>query len=34
MLNLERQAFMKLAANPLTKARISHVLETGKPLRN
>ena len=34
MLKLEREAFMTLASNPLTQARISHLLETGKPLRN
>ncbi|WP_392537379.1 3-hydroxyacyl-CoA dehydrogenase/enoyl-CoA hydratase family protein [Legionella sp. 227] len=34
MLKLEREAFMTLAASPLTQARISHLLETGKPLRN
>jgi len=33
-LKLERQAFVKLASMPLTQARISHLLETGKPLRN
>jgi 3-hydroxyacyl-CoA dehydrogenase len=34
MLKLERDAFIKLAGTPLTQARISHLLETGKPLRN
>ncbi|KTD51572.1 3-hydroxyacyl CoA dehydrogenase oxidoreductase protein [Legionella quinlivanii] len=34
MLKLEREAFMNLARNPLTHARISSLLETGKPLRN
>lgn len=34
ILRLEREAFMRLAALPLTQARISHVLTTGKPLRN
>ncbi|CEK10862.1 3-hydroxyacyl-CoA dehydrogenase/enoyl-CoA hydratase family protein [Legionella hackeliae] len=34
LLNLEKKAFMTLAANSLTQARISHLLETGKPLRN
>ncbi len=34
MLKLEREAFITLAATPLTQARISHLLETGKPLRN
>jgi 3-hydroxyacyl-CoA dehydrogenase len=34
MLELERNAFIKLASTPLTLARINHLLETGKPLRN
>lgn len=34
LLNLEKQAFMTLAATPLSQARIAHLLETGKPLRN
>lgn len=34
MLKLEQEAFMKLARNPHTVARIEHMLETGKPLRN
>ncbi len=34
MLQLEKQAFMTLAATPLTEARIGYLLETGKPLRN
>ena len=34
MLRLEREAFMTLAATPLTQARIGYLLETGKPLRN
>jgi len=34
MLKLEKEAFMTLAAHPLTQARIGHLLETGKPLRN
>lgn len=34
LLSLERQAFMTLAETPLTQARIAHLLETGKPLRN
>ncbi|MFT4058738.1 MAG: 3-hydroxyacyl-CoA dehydrogenase/enoyl-CoA hydratase family protein [Legionella sp.] len=34
MLALERKAFVKLASTPLTQARITHILETGKPLRN
>jgi len=31
---LERQALTTLARNPLTMARMEHMLETGKPLRN
>jgi len=31
---LERRALMTLAKNPLTMARMEHMLETGKPLRN
>ena len=31
---LERQALTTLARNPLTIARMEHMLETGKPLRN
>lgn len=34
MLKLERDAFIKLASTELTQARINHLLETGKPLRN
>ncbi|MBA4697281.1 MAG: 3-hydroxyacyl-CoA dehydrogenase/enoyl-CoA hydratase family protein [Legionella sp.] len=34
MLALERKAFMKLAETPLSQARMQHLLETGKPLRN
>lgn len=34
LLKLERQAFMKLIKTPATLARIEHMLETGKPLRN
>ncbi len=34
MLRLEREAFITLAATPLTQARIGYLLETGKPLRN
>lgn len=34
MFRLEKEAFMLLAENPLTQARIRHMLETGKPLRN
>ena len=31
---LEREAFMSLVRNPGTLARVEHMLETGKPLRN
>lgn len=34
LLKLEIQEFMKLVRNPGTMARIEHMLETGKPLRN
>ena len=34
MLDLERAAFMRLVKTPATLARIQHMLETGKPLRN
>ncbi|MFA5959208.1 MAG: 3-hydroxyacyl-CoA dehydrogenase NAD-binding domain-containing protein [Tatlockia sp.] len=34
ILKLEKQAFMHLAGTPLSQARIAHLLETGKPLRN
>lgn len=34
ILKLEREAFVKLASTELTQARITHLLETGKPLRN
>jgi 3-hydroxyacyl-CoA dehydrogenase len=34
MLELEREGFMKLIRHPDTLARIEHMLETGKPLRN
>lgn len=33
-LKLEAEAFVRLVANPETQARISSILETGKPLRN
>jgi 3-hydroxyacyl-CoA dehydrogenase len=33
-LRLERERFLLLCQRPETKARIAHVLETGKPLRN
>ena len=34
VLDLERAAFMRLVKTPATLARIEHVLETGRPLRN
>ncbi|HUS93638.1 MAG TPA: 3-hydroxyacyl-CoA dehydrogenase/enoyl-CoA hydratase family protein [Patescibacteria group bacterium] len=34
ILDLEREAFMSLIAEPLSQARIAHLLQTGKPLRN
>lgn len=34
ILNLERQAFMELCHDERTHARMQHLLETGKPLRN
>jgi 3-hydroxyacyl-CoA dehydrogenase len=34
VLALERRAFMTLLKHPATLARIEHMLETGKPLRN
>ena len=34
LLALERGAFVKLAQNPASMARIAHMLKTGKPLRN
>ncbi|MGB3165483.1 MAG: 3-hydroxyacyl-CoA dehydrogenase NAD-binding domain-containing protein [Alteraurantiacibacter sp.] len=34
MLKLEREAFMRLVRNPKTQARVEHMLETNKPLRN
>ena len=34
LLDLERAAFMELAATEKTQARIEHMLKTGKPLRN
>jgi len=34
LLDLERRAFMSLVKRPQTIARIEHMLETGKPLRN
>jgi 3-hydroxyacyl-CoA dehydrogenase len=34
ILDLEREAVMSLAGEPLTQARVMHMLQTGKPLRN
>jgi 3-hydroxyacyl-CoA dehydrogenase len=34
LLRLEREAFMTLIKHPATLARLEHMLETGKPLRN
>lgn len=34
MLRLEREGFMALARTEATAARVAHMLETGKPLRN
>jgi 3-hydroxyacyl-CoA dehydrogenase len=34
LLALERHGFMRLLREPATQARIEHMLETGKPLRN
>ncbi len=34
LLALERRAFGRLARHPATKARIAHMLKTGRPLRN
>ena len=34
LLDLEREAFLSLCGRPETQARISHMLKTGKPLRN
>ncbi|MBM3778655.1 MAG: 3-hydroxyacyl-CoA dehydrogenase [Acidimicrobiia bacterium] len=34
LLDLEREAFLSLVAEPKTQARIAHMLKTGKPLRN
>jgi 3-hydroxyacyl-CoA dehydrogenase len=34
LLDLEREAFLSLCGNPKTQARIQHMLNTGKPLRN
>jgi 3-hydroxyacyl-CoA dehydrogenase len=34
LLDLEREAFLSLCGEPNTIARIQHMLQTGKPLRN
>jgi 3-hydroxyacyl-CoA dehydrogenase len=34
LLELEREAFLSLCGEEPTRARIRHMLETGKPLRN
>lgn len=34
LLDLEREAFLSLCGEPLTQARMRHMLTTGKPLRN
>jgi len=34
LLDLEREVFVGLCANPQTQARLGHMLKTGKPLRN
>lgn len=34
ILDLEREALVSLAAEPATQARVMHMLQTGKPLRN
>ena len=34
MLALEKEQFLQLARLPDTQARVSHILKTGKPLRN
>jgi 3-hydroxyacyl-CoA dehydrogenase len=34
LLDLEREAFLSLLAEPKTRDRIQHTLKTGKPLRN
>lgn len=34
LLDLEREAFLRLVAEPKTQERIQHTLQTGKPLRN
>jgi 3-hydroxyacyl-CoA dehydrogenase len=34
LLDLERQGFVELIQHPLTRARIDHMLKTGKALHN
>lgn len=34
LLNLEKEAFLQLVADPLSQARMQHMLVKGKPLRN
>jgi len=34
ILELERQTFLRLLGNEKTQARMTHMLQTGKPLRN
>jgi 3-hydroxyacyl-CoA dehydrogenase len=34
LLDLEREAFLRLLGMPLTRDRIRHTLKTGRPLRN
>ena len=34
ILDLEREAFLSLAGEEKTQARVMHMLQTGKPLRN
>lgn len=34
LLDIERQTFLSLCAEPLTQQRLAHMLKTGKPLRN
>ncbi len=34
LLDLEREAFLRLLGEPLTRDRMRHMLKTGKPLRN
>jgi len=34
LLDIEREAFLSLATEPLTHDRISYMLKKGKPLRN